>query len=252
MKLIKLFPLFLLLSLNGFSNVENSTIEEQRRAKRLEYQRKVNQSLNADALKKALMDSLGDTSVDMDKAFETEPTEQIDVPEEQENNVTRGNYYIGTFTFTGFEDESIPDYTVTINENHISVVDGNGTVYIDLPIELEQEITDEISNQDQFGIVKGSYHFRSLFEVAFLKKAFYDGEHDKVRCNCTFIFSVDDGIQSKLKLEMFSEDKSDTPDKVIELVFSDYLSIDESENRIIAPSYIWNKEKLTSIKKISN
>ncbi|MDY3939467.1 MAG: membrane lipoprotein lipid attachment site-containing protein [Spirochaetia bacterium] len=82
--------------------------------------------------------------------------------------LTADNFYIGTFTFTDFEDKSIPDFTFTFTEDRFKVTDGTGITYFD---------TKNVMNvRDDMGLIGSEFINSKNFSFSGNKWVFYSLE----------------------------------------------------------------------------
>lgn len=82
--------------------------------------------------------------------------------------LTADNFYIGTFTFTDFEDKSIPDFTFTFTEDRFTVTDGTGITYFD---------TKNVMNvRDDMGLIGAEFTNPKNFSIGGNKWVFYSLE----------------------------------------------------------------------------
>lgn len=82
--------------------------------------------------------------------------------------LTADNFYIGTFTFTDFEDKSIPDFTFTFTKDRFTVTDSTGITYFD---------TKNVMNvRDDMGLIKAEFTNPKNFSISGNKWVFYSLE----------------------------------------------------------------------------
>lgn len=172
--------------------------------------------------------------------------------------LTADNFYIGTFTFTDFEDKSIPDFTFTFTEDRFTVTDGTGITYFN---------TQNVMNvRDDMGLIKAEFTNPKNFSIGGNKWVFYslepveDGKYEsEISFNAT-----EEGFSVYLFIREY---KKDSEMKEVlqtnQICFSNYdtefikkctdsSGLDDSDKvRFFTSSdtFIWNGKKYKSVSK---
>lgn len=170
--------------------------------------------------------------------------------------LTEDNFYIGTFTFTDFEDKSIPDFTFTFTKDHFTVTDSNGITYFD---------TKNVMNvRDDMGLIAAEFTNPKNFSVSGNKWVFYslepveDGKYEsEISFNAT-----EEGFSVYLFIREY---KKDSEMKEVlqtnQICFSNYdtefikkctdsSGWDDTDNVkffVSSNTFIWNGKKYKSV-----
>lgn len=172
--------------------------------------------------------------------------------------LTADNFYIGTFTFTDFEDKSIPDFTFTFTEDRFTVTDGTGITYFD---------TKNVMNvRDDMGLIKAEFTNPKNFSIGGNKWVFYSLdpiEDAKYESEISFE-ATDKGFSVYLFIREFQKGSGTTKYLQTNLIcFSNYdiefikemtdsSGLDDSDKvRFFTSSdtFIWNGKKYKSVSK---
>ena len=172
--------------------------------------------------------------------------------------LTEDNFYIGTFTFTDFEDKSIPDFTFTFTKDRFTVTDSNRITYFD---------TKNVMNvRDDMGLIAAEFTNPKNFSVSGNKWVFYslepveDGKYEsEISFNAT-----EEGFSVYLFIREY---KKDSEMKEVlqtnQICFSNYdtqfikdmtdsSGWDDTDNVKFFTSsdtFIWNGKKYKSVSK---
>lgn len=157
-------------------------------------------------------------------------------------SLTADNFYIGTFTFTDFEDKSIPDFTLTITKNNIKIEDNQGVVFYDGNNNISETLEKGITT------FKNSKNFR----IYVMDNTFYPSGN--LKYNFEFEISAsDNGFNVHLYLVQYNDSKEANTEKEQVILFSNYDSnvgneFDWLEN-YYSNTFIWNGKKYKSVSK---
>ena len=170
--------------------------------------------------------------------------------------LTEDNFYIGTFTFTDFEDKSIPDFTFTFTKDRFTVTDSNRITYFD---------TKNVMNvRDDMGLIAAEFTNPKNFSVSGNKWVFYslepveDGKYEsEISFNAT-----EEGFSVYLFIREY---KKDSEMKEVlqtnQICFSNYdtefikkctdsSGLDDTDNVkffVSSNTFIWNGKKYKSV-----